>query len=116
MMVDKIATVTAWACFAFIVYATVAPIERRPALPRAINIGRLEHLGAFALLGGLFCAAYPQHLIMIGLLTIGTAILLELAQTFRPDRHGRLSDALWKMAGGLVGVLVVQVFRSIAGR
>gem|GEM_PF-5113879 len=84
-------------------------------MPRAINIGRLEHVGAFALLGGLFCAAYPQHLIMISLLTIGTAILLEFAQTFRPDRHGRLADALWKMTGGIVGVLVVHIF-SIAGR
>jgi VanZ family protein len=115
MMVDTIATVAAWACFAFIVYATVVPIERRPALPKAINVGRLEHVGAFALFGGLFCAAYPQHLIMISLLTIGTAVLLELAQTFRPDRHGRISDALWKMTGGIVGVLVVHVFTSIAG-
>jgi VanZ family protein len=115
-MVETIATVAAWACFAFIVYATLAPIELRPALPSAINIGRLEYIGAFALFGGLFCAAYLQQTIAVLISVVCTAGLLELAQTFRSDRHARVSDVLWKMGGGVVGVLVVHVLKSIPDR
>jgi VanZ family protein len=114
-MAEIIVAGAAWACFAFIVYATLAPIELRPTLPGAINFGRLEHVGAFSLLGGLFCAAYPERPIIISILIIGAAILLELAQTLRPDRHGRFADALWKMAGGVIGVLIVHILSSIAG-
>jgi VanZ family protein len=112
-MFETIATVAAWACFAFIVFATVAPIERRPVLPNAINIGPIEHVGAFALFSVLFCAAYPQHTTIVLIFVIGTAGLLEFAQIFKEDRHGRVSDALQKMAGGAFGVLVVQFLGNL---
>jgi VanZ family protein len=112
-MFETFTTVAAWTCLAFIVYATLAPIELRPALPNAINIGPIEHIGAFALFGVLFCAAYPQHTIIDFIFVIGTAGLLEFTQIFRADRHGRVSDALQKMAGGVVGVLVAIFLSSV---
>jgi hypothetical protein len=105
MMVDTIATVAAWACCIYRLCNGRADRTKDPLCQRQLTLDDWS----------MSVAAYPQRLIMISLLTIGTAVLLELAQTFRPDRHGRISDALWKMTGGIVGVLVVHVFTSIAG-
>jgi VanZ family protein len=113
-MFETFATVAAWTSFAFIVYATLAPIEARPAFPGGINIGPLEHVGAFALFGALFCIAYPLHTIIVSIFITGAAGLLEFAQTLRPDRHARVSDALQKMAGGVVGILAAKFFSSVA--
>jgi hypothetical protein len=33
---------------------------------------------------------------------------LEIAQTLTPDRHGTLTDALEKIAGGAAGILFVR--------
>jgi VanZ family protein len=114
-MFEKLCAVAAWASLAFIAYATVAPIESRPTLPDAINIGPIEHIAAFALFGSLLCFAYPRHTIIVWIVVIAAAGLLEFAQTLTPDRHARLSDALQKMAGGFIGVLTAK-FISAVGR
>ena len=102
---QRLIAVVAWALLAFIAYATVSPIQARPTLPTSSSI---EHFAAFAVLGALFCLAYPRHTIRVGLIVLGSAVLLEELQLLTPDRHGRIQDALEKVAGGAVGILVTQ--------
>src|SRR3977135_3266799 len=57
-------------------------------------------------LGTLFCAAYPRQIVLVCLIVLGGAVLLEIMQLLTPDRHGRIQDAIEKMASGLVGIVV----------
>lgn len=110
-MVQKLLTVAAWALLAFITYATISPIQERPTLPTSTS---LEHLAAFATLGGLFCLAYPRRTLLVCLIVFGSAFLLEAAQLLTPDRHGRIQDAIEKIAGGAGGILTGQLFLLLA--
>ena len=101
-MFHKLITVSAWALLAFIAYATISPIQDRPTLATSNSF---EHLAAFAILGGLFCLAYPRQIVLVFLIVLGSAVLLEFAQLLTPDRHGRVQDAIEKIAGGAVGIL-----------
>ena len=109
----KFALLGAWGLWAFIVYATVAPVQDRPSLPASTSI---EHIAAFVALGIAFCVAYPRRLALVCLIVLNTAVILELFQLLTPDRHGRIQDALEKMAGGLVGVLVGWVLLKVVSR
>jgi VanZ family protein len=102
-MFHKLTGLAAWGLFAFIIYATISPIQDRPTL---LMSSRLEHFAAFAVLGALFCLAYPRHIVLVCLLVLGGAALLEIMQLLTPDRHGRIQDAIEKLAGGVVGILV----------
>jgi hypothetical protein len=110
-MVQKLTAIAAWMILAFIAYATISPIQDRPTLPTSSNF---EHFAAFAVLGGLFCLAYPRQIILVCLIVIGSAILLELIQLLTHDRHGRIQDAIEKMAGGAFGILGGRVFLYFA--
>jgi hypothetical protein len=101
-MFQKFLAFAAWALLAFILNATISPIQERPTLPTSSSF---EHLAAFAALGGLFCVAYPRHIAVVCLIVFGSAVLLEIIQLLTPDRHGRIQDAIEKMAGGVVGIL-----------
>src|SRR5712671_3898506 len=101
-MLHKLVGVAAWALLSFIVFATISPIQARPALPTSSAV---EHLAAFSILGVLFCLAYPRKIGRVCLLVLGSAVLLEFAQLLTPDRHGRIVDAIEKMAGGAIGVV-----------
>lgn len=109
----KFALLAAWGLLAFIAYATVAPIQDRPSLPASTSI---EHIAAFVVLGIAFCAAYPRRLALVCAIVLGSAVLLELFQLVTPDRHGRIEDAIEKMAGGILGVLVGWVLLRIVSR
>ena len=87
---------------AIIVYSTLSPIQLRP------NTGHLhfERMTAYALLAGSLCLAYPRHWERVLLVTVLVAVGLEYAQTFDPGRDGRLPDAVEKIVGGIIGVLV----------
>ena len=63
------------------------------------------HFAAFAILGALFCFAYPRHIALVCLVLFGSALLLEFMQLLTPDRHGRIHDAIDKMAGGSAGLV-----------
>jgi hypothetical protein len=101
-MLHKLVTVAAWVAVAFIGYATISPIQQRPTLPTSASF---EHLAAFAVVGALFCMAYPRQFLLVCLIVLGSAVLLEFAQLLTPDRHGRIQDAIEKMAGGVVGIM-----------
>jgi VanZ family protein len=100
-MLHKLTAVAAWAFLAFIIYATVSPLRDRPTL---FSSAHLEHIGAFAVLGGLFCLVYPRQIVLVCLIVLGSAALLEVLQLLTPDRHGRLLDAIEKIVGGAAGI------------
>lgn len=105
-MFNKLITVVAWALLAFIAFATLSPIQDRPTLPTPSNF---DHLAAFAVLGVLFCLAYPRHTVLAAIIVLGSAALLESLQLLAPDRHGRLLDAAMKMAGGGLGLAAGRI-------
>ena len=70
-----------------------------------VRVDQLEHFAAFAILGALFCFAYPRHIALVCLVVFGSALLLEFMQLLTPDRHGRIHDAIEKMAGGSAGLV-----------
>jgi VanZ family protein len=105
-MVQRISKIAAWAALAFIVYATLSPIDARPVLAGP----QFEHFAAFALTGLAFGLAYPNRVWLIVAIVVGSAFTLEALQLLTPDRHGRLVDALVKAAGGICGIGVSQLF------
>jgi VanZ family protein len=104
MMFARIAKIAAWASIAFVVYATLVPLAMRPTL------GRLgtdyERFAAYVVVSALIVLAYPQHPIRIGIAVVAAALILEMAQLVIPDRDARVSDALVKAGGALIGILV----------
>jgi VanZ family protein len=107
-MFRKLIAVTAWACLIFIVCATLSSIEARPQLVGSgfykAFFTIVERFGAYAVLGLLFCVAYPRNVTPVCFLVFGSAIVLELLQMFIPDRDARMLDALEKVAGGIAGI------------
>lgn len=91
----------AWCSLAFVVFATLGPLGLRPTTGLS---PQLERLTAFFVVGGLFAAAYPRHIILAAIVVLGTAVLLELLQLLTPSRHGRLFDAGVKIVGGALGL------------
>ena len=106
-MFEKLTTIAAWTLLALIAFATLSPIRDRPTLATSPAV---EHLAAFALLGMLFCIAYRGQFALVCLIVTGSAVLLELAQLLTPDRHGRVEDALEKIAGGAAGIVIGRAF------
>jgi VanZ family protein len=103
--IQKLSSIAGWVVSAFIAYATLSPIQHRPTLPTGPGF---EHVAAFIMLGALFSVAYPRKTAFVFVLVLGGAGLLELAQTLTPDRHGRILDAVEKMVGGGIGILIAQ--------
>jgi len=93
----------AWLCLAYIAVITVGPLGVRPITGWS---PQLERLIAFAIVGALFGAAYPRHILLAALVVIGAAVLLELSQLLSPSRHGRIFDAGVKITGGMIGIAV----------
>ena len=115
-MIQRVCTIAGWLALAFIVYATLSPIDDRPVLAPP----QVEHFFAFALVGFAFALAYPRRLVLIAALVLISAFGLEALQLLTPDRHGRLFDAVVKAAGGLSGIGIGQlgllVFRTQTSR
>jgi hypothetical protein len=101
-MIHRLIAVAAWTLLAFIAYATISPIQARPIL---LTSPSFERLTAFAILGALFCLAYPRHIAIVCWIIFASAVLLELAQLLAPGRHGRIQDAIVKMTGGALGIV-----------
>jgi hypothetical protein len=93
----------AWLCLAAIAMATLSPLGLRPTTGWPPSI---ERFLAFALVGGLFVAAYPRYILFAAAVVLGAAALFELLQVLEPSRHGRLFDAGVKLSGGSFGLIV----------
>jgi VanZ family protein len=105
-MFQKLLKFAAWAGLCVIAYSTLSPLRDRPTLLTSL---KLEHLAAFAILGTLFCLAYPRRTLAVLLIVLCSAALLELLQLLTPDRHARTFDVLQKMVGGAAGVFAGRV-------
>jgi VanZ family protein len=99
-MIQRVSAIVGWLALAFIVYATLSPIESRPVITNV----QLEHFAAFALVGLAFALAYPNRLLLLAAIIVGGAFGLEALQLLTPDRHARLIDALVKAAGAGCGI------------
>jgi hypothetical protein len=117
-MLQKFVAIVAWACLIFIIYATLSSAGRRPELTESEPMLAVfvERFGAYGLFGGLFRLAYPSRVGPVWLLVLGSAVVLELLQTFIPDRDARVIDAAEKLAGGVAGVVAGRALLSCAGR
>jgi VanZ family protein len=104
-MIQRVSIIAGWLALAFIVYATLSPINARPVLAGP----GLEHFAAFALLGLAFGLAYPHRLLLVVAVVVGAAVGLEALQLLTPDRHGRVLDAFVKAVGGICGISVGQL-------
>jgi len=93
--------ILAWLILIGIAAATLSPISIRPSLPVDVD---LERGLAFCLAGFSFALAYPKKIWLAAVITITGIIGLEALQELRPDRHGRVDDALIKVVGGSVGL------------
>jgi VanZ family protein len=102
LMFHKLLSITAWTSLIYIAFATLAPISERPHVAGV----HFEHVVAFAILGMLFFLTYPRQIVLVCVIVVGSAVLLEVLQMLTPDRHGRLTDAAEKIAGGAVGIAV----------
>lgn len=99
-MIQKASIVAGWLVLAFIVYATLSPIDDRPV----VAAPHIEHFVAFALAGLAFSLAYPSRVFLVAAIVVGSAFGLEALQLLTPDRHGRMIDALVKAVGGTCGI------------
>jgi VanZ family protein len=104
-MIQRISVIAGWLALAFIIYATLSPIDARPVLASP----QLEHFAAFALVGLAFALAYPSRGVLVVVIVVGAAVGLEALQLLTPDRHARLTDALVKALGAICGIGVGQL-------
>lgn len=111
-MFRKILIILAWSALLAIGFATLSPIGLRP------HVGdvSIERFWAFAAVGLLFGLAYPRHLWLVVLLVGGTALGLEVLQHLTPDRHGRIPDALIKLAGAVAGTALAYALGGMMRR
>jgi VanZ family protein len=105
VVIQRISIIAGWLAFGLIAFVTLAPVADRPSLVTP----HLEHFAAFALMGVAFALAYPNRVLLVVILVIGTALGLEALQLLTPDRHGRVADALVKALGGISGICVGQM-------
>jgi VanZ family protein len=108
-MVQKISTIAGWIALAFIVYATLSPINDRPVVAGP----HYEHFAAFAVVGLAFRLAYPRRILLVAAIILTSAFGLEALQLLTPDRHARLLDALVKAAGGVCGIGIAQLAQLV---
>nr|WP_249137254.1 VanZ family protein [Bradyrhizobium tropiciagri] len=94
----------------------MSPIQDRPTFFHP----QIERFAAFAVMAMAFVLGYPRRTGLIVLFVVFSSFTLEAMQLLTPDRHGRLLDAVVKVAGGLAGVgaghFILLVLRSQFGR
>lgn len=69
---------------------------------------------AFAVVGLLLSCHYPRYAMLMFGAVIAGAANLKLLQVFTQDWHAKMVDALWKMLGGVLGVVIGNVIVSFA--
>jgi hypothetical protein len=106
------ARIVSWTSLALIAAATLSPLALRPHLFPV----HAEHFAAFAAVGLLFCLAYPRQIFLNCAIVLGAASLLETLQLLTSDRHGRVSDLAFKLAGAIAGIVAGRLAVNLAGK
>lgn len=113
MMTRILLKIVAWLTLAFIVFATVSPIDLRPHDFLPVDLDRAL---AFAVLSFLFVIAYPRHWKLCALLMVVATLPIEMLQYLSPSRHPHLIDAAIKAAGATIGILAGWMVHTLYGR
>jgi VanZ family protein len=100
---SRLVRTLAWFSLVVVSVATLAPIGLRPATSAP---AWLERMAAFAVVGLVFTSAYPRRIWLAVIVTVGTAVLLEILQILTVSRHARVFDTILKLAGGGLGLLI----------
>lgn len=103
MTIHRTLQLAAWASLALVAIAALAPIEFRPTSSLPPDV---ERFAAFAAVGFAFALAYPRHFRIAAFIVISAAALLEALQLLSSSRHGHLEDALFKLSGGITGLMI----------
>ena len=104
------ARIMAWMGILAIIVLSVVPAEDRPGT----GAGQLlEHLTAFAIVGGAFAIGYRFSVMWLMFLAVLFCAGIELLQVPLPTRHARVSDFLIDTAGACLAILCVFVARQI---
>ena len=85
--------------------ATLSPLTLRPH----VSAAHVEHIAAYAFVGLLFGLVYPRQMLLSCVVVLGTATLLEVLQLLTPDRHGRIDDLAFKLAGAIAGIVAGKI-------
>lgn len=84
-----------------------------PSPPQAMTTGwdKSNHLLAFGVMTWLGCKAFPQRLLIVvlGLMVYGG--LIEIAQSYTPNRAAEWLDLVADGVGGFLGFVVWRVAR-----
>jgi VanZ family protein len=108
-MLGTVLKVSAWLGLFVILIATVVSIDLRPNTVLHVNV---ERAGAFALISALFVSAYPKYWKLLAFVVIASAFGFELLQVFSDTRHARLSDAVIKALGAIVGIIMGRLINA----
>lgn len=95
-----------WLLLAFIIWATVSPIDLRP--DSHLDLG-LERAAAFGTVGLLFGLGYHRTWLLANLALVGSVAGIELLQLLTPDRHADFGDIVIKTLGVTAGFLVSRL-------
>lgn len=106
------ALVCAWIGLGYLAWASIMPIGSRPHLFDEVpDISRF--LGWFVITSA-FAIAYPRSLGRILLAMSVAIVMIEAAQYLEVTRHGRIHDAVVKVAGAALAVVLALAYLAVA--
>ncbi len=112
----------------FIVYASVimwVSLTPMPeGLPEIWQIDKVYHLGAYAVMGGLWVRAVrgeertirARTVLVAGCVAFVFGAAVEILQLLVPERSSDMIDALVNGAGGFTGAIIFNRFLSFMGQ
>ncbi|MDZ7925875.1 MAG: VanZ family protein [Agrobacterium sp.] len=109
-MSTEIIRAISWILLATVGALAVAPINWRAHSAITANIDRLS---IFAALAMLFVLSYPNDRRAVAIFCILGAIASEILPLITSARHPKISQALLKAVGALVGVLIGAVILQV---
>ena len=108
---SAVARAAAWIGLLAIIILSVVPAKDRPVT----GAGQwLEHLAAFALVGGAFAMGYRLLITRLLFLVVFFCAGIELLQVPLPTRHARVSDFLIDTAGACFAVFCIFLARWVS--
>lgn len=114
-MIRRFLVLAAWGSLAFICFVSLSPIRFRPDATLE-GSAESQRFIAYLILALLFGSAYPSRLIQSLMFVVVVALGLEAMQGLAPDRHGRLIDAMEKVAGAVTGCGAARVIQVLIDR
>ena len=105
-----------WPLAFFACALAVLVLALMPAPPPMANTGwdKSNHMLAFASLGALGLLAFPQRLTAVVLCVLSYGALIEVLQSFTPNRSAEWLDLLADAAGILLGLAITGLMGRLA--